>query len=179
MRIDKNTTIKLGDRNIIKIKIGENVIWEKSTVNYFYIQNTSEGDNTVTFKTSASNTLPSSDLYSNKVEYSTDKRSWNTLTFNKTTPQTVTISGGEKLYLRNDSGVFNHYTSYSDKFITTINTSQSCILGGNINTLLNYNDADVNLKDSCFYELFRGCTSLTDVSNLELPSTTLSATVNP
>ena len=179
MRIDKNTTIKLGDRNIVKIKIGDSVIWEKNIVvdetNYFYIENTYEGDNTVTFKTTASKTLPSSDLYSNKVEYSTDKRSWNTLTFNKTTPQTVTISGGEKLYLRNDSGVFNHYKSYSDNFTTTINTSQSCILGGNINTLLNYNDADVNLKDSCFYNLFRGCTSLTDVSNLELPSTTLTS----
>ena len=175
MRIDKNTTIKLGDRNIIKIKIGENVIWEKSTVNYFYIQNTSEGDNTVTFKTSASKTLPSSDLYSNQVEYSTDNRNWNTLTFNKTTPQTVTISGGEKLYLRNNSGAFNYFASFSSKYITTINTSQSCILGGNINTLLNYNDANVNLKDSCFYDLFRGCTSLTDVSNLELPSTTLTS----
>ena len=175
MRIDKNTTIKLGDRNIIKIKIGDNVIWEKSTVNYFYIQNTSEGDNTVTFKTTASNTLPSSDLYSNQVEYSTDKRNWNTLTFNKTTPQTVTISGGEKLYLRNNSRAFNYFASYTSRYITTINTSQSCILGGNINTLLNYNDADVNLKDGCFYELFKGCTSLTDVSNLELPSTTLSS----
>ena len=147
---------------------------EKKPINYFYIENTSKNDNTITFKTTTSDTLPSSNLYSNKVEYSVNKTNWNTLTFDKTTPKTITINSGEKLYLRNNSGVFNCYMDYLNNFITTINTSQSCILGGNINTLLNYNNADnVSLKDGCFYELFKGCALLTDASNLKLPSTTL------
>ena len=147
---------------------------EKKPINYFYIENTSKNDNTITFKTTTSETLPSSNLYSNKVEYSVNKTNWNTLTFDKTTPKTITINSGEKLYLRNNSGVFNCYMDYLNNFITTINTSQSCILGGNINTLLNYNNADnVSLKDGCFYELFKGCALLTDASNLKLPSTTL------
>ena len=177
MRIDKNTTIKLGERNIIKIKIGDRVIWEKKTepeIDYFYIENTYAGENTVTFKTYKSGTLPSYSKYAEKIEYSTDKRNWNTLTFNTSTPQTITIESGEKLYLRNDSGGFNYYDNIS--YYTNIRTSQNCVIGGNINTLINYNDVD-NVKLTgdygCFYKLFYSAVYITDASNLIIPSTTI------
>ena len=173
MRIDSNTTIKLGDRNIVKIKRGDVVIWEKNTVDYFYIENTYAGENTITF-TTKKEYRPTSDEYSNQVEYSTDKRNWSIITFDTTTPQTVTISEGEKLYLRNDSGFFN-YRWGNDKYMTTINTSQKCKVGGNINTLLNYNEeiVDISGKYGCFSNLFYNATNITDVSNLVMPATTL------
>ena len=178
MRIDKNTTIRLGNRNIVKVKLGDVVIWQKSTgpvvgPDYFYIENTYAGENTITF-TTKKEYGPSSDKYSDKVEYSTDKRNWSIITFDTTTPQTVTISEGEKLYLRNDSGLFN-YRSGNYKYMTTINTTQKCKVGGNINTLLNYNEeiVDISGKEGCFTELFRNATNITDVSNLVMPATTL------
>ena len=179
MRIDKNTTIRLGNRNIVKIKIGDSVIWQKSTEpvvgpDYFYIENTYAGENTITFTTSQMGTPNSYNKYAKKIEYSTDKKNWNTLTFNTSTPQTVTINTGEKIYLRNDSGGFNYYQFVS--FYTKINTSQNCVVGGNINTLINYNDADnVSLKGDygCFYMLFRNAKNITDASNLIIPSTNI------
>ena len=180
MRIDKNTTIKLGDRNIVKIKIGDVVIWQKTTEpepvgpDYFYIENTYAGENTITFTTTQSGKPQSYNKYAKKIEYSTDKRNWNTLTFNTSTPQTITIESGEKLYLRNDSGGFNYYEFVS--FYTNINTSQNCVIGGNINTLINYNDADnVSLIGyyGCFYKLFRNAKNITDASNLIIPSTNI------
>ena len=178
MRIDKNTTIRLGDRNIVKIKIGDSVIWQKTTEpvvgpDYFYIENTYAGENTITFTTAQSGT-PNSGDYAKSVEYSTDKKNWNTLTFNTSTPQTITIGVDEKLYLRNDSGAFNFYEFVS--FYTKINTSQNCVVGGNINTLINYNDADnANLRGhyGCFYKLFSNAKNITDASNLIIPSTNI------
>ena len=179
MRIDKNTTIRLGNRNIVKVKLGDVVIWQKTTEpepvgpDYFYIENTYAGSNTITFTTTQSGT-PNLYTYAKSVEYSTDKKNWNTLTFNTSTPQTITIGVGEKLYLRNDSGAFNYYEFSS--FYTNINTSQNCVVGGNINTLINYNDADnVSLIGyyGCFYRLFRNAKNITDASNLIIPSTNI------
>ena len=180
MRIDKNTTIRLGGRNIVKVKLGDVVIWQKTTEpvvgpDYFYIENTYAGENTITFTTKkSSNDPPSYAKYAKKIEYSTDKINWNTLTFNTSTPQTINIESGEKLYLRNDSGGFNYYNFVS--FYTNINTSQNCVVGGNINTLINYNDADnANLMGDygCFYLLFKNAKNITDASNLIIPSTNI------
>ena len=181
MNINSNYTIRLGNRNIVKIMKGSTVIWEKNstpvvTPDYLYIENTYNGSNTITFTTTASSTLPSSNNYSDQVEYSTDKVNWSTLTFNTSTPQTVTINTGDKLYLRNNSGVFNFFESIDNNYYTTnITTSQSHTIGGNINTLLNYNDPNnVTLPYSCFYELFQDDSSLTNITSLVLPSNTLS-----
>ena len=79
MRIDKNTTIKLGDKNIVRIKIGDSVIWEKKTVvdetDYFYIENVDTSDGEITFTTSKRYT-PTSGKYAEKIEYSSDKTNW-------------------------------------------------------------------------------------------------------
>lgn len=141
---------------------------------YLYIENTYNGINTIYFSTTQSGIHPSSDKYSNQVEYSTDKVNWTTLTFNPSTPQSVTINTGEKLYLRNDTGVFNYYNGNANTYNTNINVSRSNIIGGNINTLLDYKNPDtVPLSHSCFFGLFRDNIATTDVSGLKFGNKTL------
>ena len=182
MRIDKNTTIRLGDRNIVKIKIGDVVIWQKSTEpvvgpDYFYIENVDTSDGEITFTTTKRYT-PTSGKYAEKIEYSSDKANWNTINFNTTTPQTVTIKSGEKVYLRNNSGFFNFMSYYGHEYTTTINTTKKCVVGGNLNSLLDYNNLDnidISEKESCFEKLFYNATNIIDASILIIPSTTLAS----
>ena len=181
MRIDKNTTIKLGDKNIVRIKIGDSVIWEKKTVvdetDYFYIENVDTSDGEITFTTSKRYT-PTSGKYAEKIEYSSDKTNWNTINFNTTTPQTAIIKSGEKVYLRNNSGFFNFMLYNGYEYTTTINTTKKCVVGGNLNSLLDYNNldnTDISEKESCFEKLFYNATNIIDASILIIPSTTLAS----
>ena len=171
MRIDKNTTIRLGDRNIVKIKIGDVVIWQKEP-DYLYIQNTYSGSNTITLTTKQSGT-PASGTYATSVECSKDKLTWNTLSLTPGVTNTISLNQGEKIYFRNDSGYFN-YTDDSNNYYTTITGSKSHKLGGNINTLINYTDlSNVSLSQGCFNRMFLSDIELVDASDLKLPSTTL------
>lgn len=149
------------------------VVWEKVQLEYLYIENVDETDGQITFTTIASKTLPSSNLYSNKVEYSSDKTNWTTINFDTTTPQVIPINIGEKLYFRNNSGSFNYLDN--GYYITTITTNKKSNLGGNLNTLLKYNEEilDISGKPGCFYSLFKK-SRIVDASNLVMPSTTLS-----
>lgn len=177
MRIDKNTTIKLGDRNIVKIKIGDSVIWEKKTIvdetDYFYIESLGDG-NTVSVKnysygggTKATPTL----------EYSTDKKTWNTITFDwtygtqHTTELPVKLNTGEKMYFRNDTRKFSNSTFEYISFLSSVSSN----VGGDIRTLSNYLDVDSETKPQpyMFCSLFRGNKFIVDASNLRLPYTTL------
>ena len=182
MRIDKNTTIRLGDRNIVKVKLGDVVIWQKTTEpvvgpDYFYIENVDTSDGEITFTTTKRYT-PTSGKYAEKIEYSSDKANWNTINFNTTTPQTVTIKSGEKVYLRNDSGFFNFILYNGHEYTTTINTTKKCVVGGNLNSLLDYNNLDnidISEKEGCFSKLFYNATNIIDASILIIPSTTLAS----
>ena len=170
--------ITIGGKDVNKIRINGEVVWEKKVepvdADYLYIENTYNGTNTIYFFTTQSGIHPSSDKYSNQVEYSTDKVNWTTLTFNPSTPQTVIINTGEKLYLRNDTGVFNYYNGSANTYNTNINVSRSNIIGGNINTLLDYKNPDtVPLSHSCFFGLFRDNIATTDVSGLKFGNKTL------
>ena len=180
MRIDKNTTIRLGNRNIVKVKLGDVVIWQKTTEpepvgpDYLYIENVDTSDGEITFTTIEGYT-PTSGKYAEKIEYSSDKTNWSTINFNTTTPQTVTIKSGEKVYLRNDSGFFN-FILYSTEYTTTINTTKKCVVGGNLNSLLDYNNLDnidISEKKGCFRALFKNATNILDVSNLVMLSTSV------
>ena len=175
MRIDKNTTIRLGDRNIIKIKIGDSVIWEKKTVvdetDYFYIESLGDG-NTISVinvgDLGTTNVTPT-------LEYSTDKNTWNTITFNwKSGTHTTNLpilNTGEKMYFRNDTRLFSN--SYS-KYISFSPSVQSNV-GGDIRTLSNYLDVDneTTPQIDMFERLFYNNKFIVDASNLRLPYTTL------
>ena len=176
MRIDKNTTIKLGDRNIIKIKIGDSVIWEKKTgpeIDYFYIESLGDG-NTVSVKNKKNVSYQTN--YTPTLEYSTDKNTWNTITFDwtsgeHTTELPVKLNTGEKMYFRNDTRKFSgsnfNYISFSP--------SVSSNVGGDIRTLSNYLDVDNETKpqEYMFFYLFENNKFIVDASNLRLSYTTL------
>lgn len=166
MRIDKNTKIYLGQREIVKIKKGNVVIWESQSTppvvepDYFYVENTYAGTNTISLIDNEEYLILMRDL-----QYSKDKDTWTTFT-PSTTALNISLNQGEKLYIRgsgNNGGAR-----------LRIGSSQTHIVGGNINTLINYNDPDnVTLSQYAFYGLFSGDGGLRSASNLTLPATTL------
>ena len=177
MRIDKNTTIRLGDRNIVKIKIGDSVIWQKTTEpvvepDYFYIESLGDGNTISVVNKGNGNT---SDV-TPTLEYSTDKNTWNTITFDwtsgeHTTELPVTLNTGEKMYFRNDTHLFSRS---SFKYIT-FSPSVSSNVGGDIRTLSNYLDVynETTPQTSMFFKLFCYNEYIVDASNLRLPYNTL------
>ncbi len=174
MRIDKNTTIRLGDKNIVRIKIGDSVIWEKKTepeIDYFYIESLGDG-NTVSVVNygdgDTSGVTPT-------LEYSTDKNTWNTITFDWTSGTHTTklpiLNIGDKMYFRNDTRLFsNNYTKY-----ITFSSSVSSNVGGDIRTLSNYLDIDseTTTQKYMFYYLFYDNKNIVDASNFRLPYSSL------
>ena len=165
MRIDKNTTIRLGNRNIVKVKLGDVVIWQESTEpepvgpDYFYIENTYAGTNTISLKDNETIML------SRDLQYSKDKDNWTTFT-PSTTALDISLNQGEKLYIRGDAN--------RGGVRLKISGSQAHIVGGNINTLIKYDDPNnVTLFQYGFSNLFNGDKNLTSASNLTLPATTL------
>lgn len=178
MRIDKNTTIRLGNRNIVKIKIGDSVIWQKTTEpepvgpDYFYIESLGDGNTVSVVNQGNGNT----DNVTPTLEYSTDKNTWNTITFDwtngeHTTELPVKLNTGGKMYFRNDTRLFSN----SDSKYISFSSSVSSNVGGDIRTLSNYLDVNSETKPqtSMFYYLFYNNKKIIDASNLRLSYTTL------
>ena len=167
INIDKKEVIKIQDAKTL------NILWEKVEPDYLYIENVDESDCELSVITYTSTTLPPSDKYTNRVEFSTDKKTWTTWNFD--TANTLTIPIGGKVYLRNDSGAFSYYGTDGYYYLTSIKTTMKCNVGGNLNTLLNYNEEilDISDKRSCFRRLFIGA-KIVDASKLVMPATTLS-----
>lgn len=182
MRIDRNTKIYLGQREIVKIKKGNVVIWESQSTppvvepDYFYIQNISDQSGNLSLYTSV-NGNPSSGNYATTVEYSTDKENWTTLNLSNGVTNTITLQVGEKVYLRNDSGKWNYWTgddNVTDSVITNFSFEYDHNVGGNINTLLDYTSPDTaTLSTGCFAYLFNNVAGLVLAKYLTLPATTL------
>ena len=178
MNINSNYTIRLGNRNIVKIMKGSTVIWEKSTTpvvtpDYFYVENTYNGTNTVSVKQTITGS-PDSSTYVKHLQYSKDGLNWTTITLSST-EYTISLSNNEKVYFRGNEGVFNYSSSDgSQKAITTISASQNHTVGGNINSLLDYTDPNgLTLPQGAFNNMFNGDTHLTSASDITLPATTL------
>ena len=170
MRIDKNTTIRLGDRNIVKIKIGDSVIWQKTTEpDYFYVENTYAGGNIISVKQTLTGS-PDSSTYAKHLQYSKNGLNWTTITLSSTA-YTITLNKGEKVYFRGNEGVFNYwYSGGKKKAITTISANQTHTVGGNINTLLDYQDPyGLTLPQGAFNSIFENNTKLTSASDITLP----------
>ena len=81
----------------------------------------------------------------------------------------ITLSNvGDKVYFRGDNTTVNESISTYYAFVMTGKISAS----GNVMSLLDKTcQSKVILNDSCFYSMFRGCTSLTTAP--ELPATSL------
>ena len=190
MTIDSNTSIFLGQREIVEIKKGNTTIWQKGSVvepDYFYIENTSgETDNLVVkvIHNDGENIIPSSS-YTHSIEYSKDKTNWTTLDTSSETECQISFDDGDKVYFRNDTGVFNYQIGGPCHTIRFNTENITYSAGGDIRTLLDYTDVDnITMSNGCFANLFSGYTytdyetweeftvegRCNDASNLTLPS---------
>ena len=157
------SALTIGGKIVERVLMNNEVVWEKVQpvdVDYFYIENTYEGTNIISLEDNQQVLQPFSDL-----QYSKDKDSWTTFT-PSTTALDISLNQGEKLYIRGDANL-GHVR-------LQISGSESHNVGGNINTLINYNDPNnVVLSSTAFEYLFKNDTKITSASNLTLPATTL------
>ena len=173
----KITNINISNKNVQKIvdELTGKIIFEKTkpvSNEYFYIENTYDGSNTISLKTTiGSDNITGS--HATQLQYSKDKTNWTTITLSRT--NTIPMNSGERVYFRNDSGGFNWYndSNSQDIFYTQIKCSNNHKVGGNINSLLDYNNYNVAITPYCFYQLFYGNEYLTDASELIFSKTSL------
>ena len=178
----------IGGKIVERIKMRNEVVWEKVQLEYFYIESLTDG-NTVTLITNLRNTSYSSYL-TPTIEYSTDKQNWTTITFDWSTYDVkninipVVLNTGDKMYFRNDTGKFSRAIydsgSYNTSYITfTTDWNGRVNVGGDIRTLINYRNVDNTiLEDGMFSNLFshtydsnHNTARIVDASNLILPFT--------
>jgi hypothetical protein len=167
---------------------------EHKLLNYFYVEDISGSNNTLSIKKSGES-APDVEVF-----YSTDKTNWISMGTTSTTGITATIPANGKLYLKANADAWANSTHRN-----SITASRNHNVGGNIMSLLygdsfeyktvfpnnssanfkgflNSNTKLINAKDlvlpaitltwGCYYSMFNGCNSLT-TSPTTLPATTL------
>ena len=150
------------------------ILWEKvyPVIDYFYIENTYNGTNTVTLTTTRAGSL-NPGYYADSVEWSKDKVTWTTATFGPSTPLDITLDRDEKVYFRNDTGYWN--LGFYPSNITTFSASQSHVVGGNVISLLDYNNIETTVVGPyAFWRLFYNDTTLMSAGDLTLSAADLS-----
>ena len=173
----KITDINISNKNVQKIvdELTGKIIFEKTkpvSNEYFYIENTYNGSNTISLKTTiGSGSITGS--HATQLQYSKDKETWKTITLKGT--NTIPMNSGERVYFRNDSGSFNWYKKAKDRFCTQIKCSKNHKVGGNINSLLDYNNYNVAITPYCFFQLFYENKYLTDANELIFSKTSLAS----
>lgn len=168
-------SIYIGGKEVQKIEIGGKTAYEKPSAgpDYFYIENTYAGSNTLTL-TSTLSGVPSPSDYSQTVQYSKDRTNWTTITFDIQTPYTISMDQGEKVYFRNDYGKFNYNDRSGNGYFTSFTCSQSNNAGGNLNSLLDYTNIDnVTLPIGAFFNLLSQNSTLVDASDIVITHTVL------
>ena len=164
------TDIKIGNKTVETIWMRNEVVWGR-VQEMFYIENTYNGSNRVDILVSLNNPTNS---HITELQYSTDKLNWTTYQLSNGSTS-ITLSEGQRVYFRNDSGYCNTYVSDSNYWVMTFNPSESYIVGGNINSLLDYTDMyNVTLPNYCYYKLFINSSTLTSAADLTLVSSTAS-----
>ena len=164
------SALTIGGKIVERIKMRNEVVWGRVQTP-LYIQNTYNGSNTVTIKQTLSGS-PDSSTYAKHLQFSKNGLNWTTITLSSTA-YTITLNKGEKVYFRGNEGVFNYwYSGGKKKAITTISANQTHTVGGNINTLLDYQDPyGLTLPQGAFNSIFENNTKLTSASDITfLPS---------
>ena len=164
-------SITIGGKDVNRIRISGEVVWQKVEpvdADYFYVENTYNGSNTISIKQTITGE-PDSSTYAKTLQYSKDKTNWSTITLSSTT-YNINLNQGERVYFRGNEGVFNHYVIRgTEQAYTKITANQTFNIGGNINTLLNYyNPNNLTLPQGVFNNLFRGNINLVSAENLTL-----------
>ena len=160
------TDIKIGNKTVETVWMRNEVVWGR-VQECFYIENTYNGSNRVDILVSLNNPSRS---HITELQYSTDKSNWTTYQLSNGSTS-ITLSQGQRVYFRNDNGYCNSKANESDYWCMTFNPTQSYIIGGNINSLLDYTDMyNVTLPSQCFWKLFNGSSTLTSAADLTLVS---------
>lgn len=169
------TDIMLGNQQVTQIEdsLG-NVLWSgtptppaPTTDEYFYVEDISGSDNTLSIKKSSSN-APTIEVFK-----STDGTNWSSIGNTDTTAITATVPANSKLYLK---AVADRWGT-GDSNYNTISMVSYFNVGGNTMSLL-YGDNFENqttfptAKNNVFPNLFKN-TQVVSAANLELPATTL------
>ena len=140
--------------------------WTEVKPNYFYVEDVSGADNTLSI------TKNHADAPTVEVFYSTDKMNWTSMGSTSTTPVTATVPANGKLYLKATADAWG-----GGKY-NSINLTGNYNVGGNVMSLL-YGDNHANKvtfpnnSSFNFSGLFYASITLVDASNLILPATTL------
>ena len=159
------SALTIGGKIVERVLMNNEVVWGRVQTP-LYIQNTYNGSNTVTIKQTLSGE-PDSSTYAKHLQYSKNGLNWTTITLSSTA-HTITLNKGEKVYFRGNEGVFNYwYSGGKKKAITTISANQTHTVGGNINTLLDYQDPyGLTLPQGAFNSIFENNTKLTSASDI-------------
>ena len=159
------SALTIGGKIVERVLMNNEVVWGRVQTP-LYIQNTYNGSNTVTIKQTLSGS-PDSSTYAKHLQYSKNGLNWTTITLSSTA-YTITLNKGEKVYFRGNEGVFNYwYSGGKKKAITTISANQTHTVGGNINTLLDYQDPyGLKLPQGAFNSIFENNTKLTSASDI-------------
>ena len=162
------SALTIGGKIVERVLMNNEVVWGRVQTP-LYIQNTYNGSNTVTIQQTLSGS-PDSSTYAKHLQYSKNGLNWTTITLSSTA-YTITLNKGEKVYFRGNEGVFNYwYSGGKKKAITTISANQTHTVGGNINTLLDYQDPyGLKLPQGAFNSIFENNTKLTSASDITLP----------
>lgn len=143
----------IGSQEISKVYVGSNLVWQKEQpADYFYLASSASPIN-VSINNVGS--APSVNL-----QYSTDGTTWQSYTIG------TTISNVSKVYFRglgNTTFATNEDNYHS--IVTNATSSNTLIAGGNIMTLLDYQQ-EVTMGNYAFVKLFEGCTYLTTTPEL-------------
>ena len=159
------SALTIGGKIVERVLMRNEVVWGRVQTP-LYIQNTYNGSNTVTIKQTLSGS-PDSSTYAKHLQFSKNGLNWTTITLSSTA-YTITLNKGEKVYFRGNEGVFNYwYSGGKKKAITTISANQTHTVGGNINTLLDYQDPyGLTLPQGAFNSIFENNTKLTSASDI-------------
>ena len=162
------SALTIGGKIVERVLMRNEVVWGRVQTP-LYIQNTYNGSNTVTIQQTLLGS-PDSSTYAKHLQYSKNGLNWTTITLSSTA-YTITLNKGEKVYFRGNEGVFNYwYSGGKKKAITTISANQTHTVGGNINTLLDYQDPyGLTLPQGAFNSIFENNTKLTSASDITLP----------
>ena len=162
------SALTIGGKIVERVLMNNEVVWGRVQTP-LYIQNTYNGSNTVTIQQTLSGE-PDSSTYAKHLQFSKNGLNWTTITLSSTA-YTITLNKGEKVYFRGNEGVFNYwYSRGAKKAITTISANQTHTVGGNINTLLDYQDPyGLTLPQGAFCGIFENNTKLTSASDITLP----------
>ena len=156
------TGVAVGETLVDSVAVGSNVVWQRVLPDPLCFTGTSTDSVRMT-------KVGSPD--SANIEYSKDGSNWTAYTFGTW----IDFDGtGNKVYFRaaSDNNT-SFYTDASNYYRFELDENSPTTVSGNIDTLLNKKGTRHITKSRAYRELFSGMSGLTDASQLEFPSDTM------